>query len=415
MAAPARDAARGVPIVVFNPLSWSRTGPVDADSPFPGENPYVALVDEQGKVVPGQNMGDRLQFTAREVPPLGCKVYWAKRIPNPLGNPIKTSASTVENQYFRVQVDSTLGVISDILDKVNNRHVVPYGSALALLQVCSKGNGTKKLVGGSEVVVMQRGPAVGLITFDHENGDSRFTQEIKLYDSVPRVDMRSTVDWDWGVSKNKSVLEVVFSTFLSAARKTLGNQLGSTEWNGGNTGICGVKWLDMSTSGYGVSVLSDTKQGFQASQGKVTLTLEEPSTPGEDIEEFVYSIYPHKGDWRGADTDKRSYELTYPLSARVVTSGIEPTKNANSYVTHSSPNIVLRLLREPGKDGSVVLRFYETQGKITNCRVKLYLPVKSAVETDQFEKPIATSTPVDGDVFSVKLLKHQIRTFKLQP
>ena len=107
------------PIVVFNPLSWQRTDAVEVETPFPGESPYVKITDSAGKAYPARALGDTLYFTARDVPPLGYRVYWASRAPQPVPTAIKCTADAVENQFFRVTVDKKAAAITGIYDKTS--------------------------------------------------------------------------------------------------------------------------------------------------------------------------------------------------------------------------------------------------------------------------------------------------------
>lgn len=81
-----------------------------------------------------------------------------------------------------------------------------------------------------------------------------------------------------------------------------------------------MKRLDLSEDDYGVAILNNGKYGTAVEGANVGISL--AKTPiyygcatDTEINTFIYSIYPHKGDWKEAKVYQRAYELNYPLRA----------------------------------------------------------------------------------------------------
>lgn len=422
----------GIPIVVFNPLAWPRTEPVSVSSPFPGQNTDVKITDSSGKSYPGRTLGDKLNFTARDVPALGYKVFWANRAPKPVQAGVSFDGPVIANQFFRVRIDPKLGVITGIYDKLNRRNVMVPRQYSDVLQILSEGatgmsawnlgpiQGTVDLIGESEVVRIDAGPARASVVFDHTYDKSIFTQEITLYDAVPRIDIKLTADWheSWDGKEPTPMLKAAFSADLKNPKATFDIPFGSIERPRDGREVVAQKWVDLSDSGYGLSLLNDCKYGFDVKDNTMRISLLRSShdpdpNPDEGVHEVTMSLYPHKGDWRAAGTVRRAYELNEPLVARVVSSHAGPLPASKSYLSVSTGNIVVTALKKSADDGNLILRFYEAHGQTGDVTVKTSLPVKYYAETDLMERQIGPKLPAKAGAFTVRTGKHEIKTYKL--
>jgi len=440
IAAKVNTNGPGIPIVVFNPLAWTRTEPVTVGSPFPGQNTEVRISDSSGKSYPGRTLGDKLSFTARDVPALGYKVFWANRTASsPIsrggsrrGDGVTADGATIANQFFRVTIDPKLGVITSIYDKVNKRDVMAPGQSSDVLQILTEAStdmsawtigritGTQDLLGGSEVVRMDVGPAKASVMFDHSYDKSMFTQEVILYDGVPRIDIKLTADWHQPGAEDKPspMLKAAFSADLKNPKAVFDIPFGSIERPRDGHEVPAQKWIDISDSDYGVSLLNDCKYGFDIKDNTMRISLLRSSydpdpNPDEGVHEVTYSLYPHAGDWRAAGTVRKGYELNEPLVARVVARHAGTLPASKSYVSVAQANITVTALKKAADDGNLILRFYESHGKAGDVTVRTSLPVKFYAETDLMERRIGPKRPINNGAFTVKTGKHEIKTYKL--
>jgi len=428
----ATNAKPGVPIVVFNPLSWTRTDAIKIATPFPGERTEVRITDETGKVTIAQTIGDELRFTARNVPAMGYKVFWLNRGGKPMYAGAVATLTSVENQFLKVTFDKEQGTIASIYDKINKRQVLPAGGKGALLQALFEdphgmsawnvGRIVKQedVLGKGETVMMTSGPTKATISLDHDFANSHFVFEFTLYDAVPRLDIHVTADWEavGSSSKPSPMMKLAFPTALKNPKATFEIPFGSITRPANGAEVVAQKWIDISEPGYGVSLLNDCKYGFDVKGSTMRATVlrapyEPDPTPDLGAHEMTFSLYPHKGDWRAAGTERRAYELNEPLIARVVTRHAGSLPTTKSFLSISEPNIVVTALKKSEDDDSLILRFYETQGKACQPTIKLDVPCASVVETDLMERPIGKKRQVSKGTFSVTVGKHEIKTYKL--
>jgi len=424
----------GVPVVVFNPLSWSRTDPVSVTSPFPKEIAGVRVVDSSGVVCPAQIMDGKLCFTAHNVPALGYKVFWAAKSSQAAKGTIKSDGMVIENQYLRVRVDPARGVISEIYDKVSPRAVVPNGSSMATLQILHENRrgmsawkigeilDRENLTQNAHVSVSNVGPAKATITIEHDYDKSHIKQELSLYDGVPRIDIHTNVDWKKPSPGNNQcpMLKEAFATGMKSGKATFEVPFGGIERLTNGSEVPGQKWIDLSLPNYGVSLLNDCKYGFSVKDGVMHVTLIRSThnpdpTPEEGPHEWTLSIYPHKGDWRAAGTVRKGYELNEPLIARVAAPHPGSLSSAQSFLSISKPNIIATAFKKAEDDNSYILRFYETNGSPCKAVISTRLPVKYFMETDLLERPVGRKMPISGGKFTVAVGKNEIKTYKLIP
>jgi len=124
-------------VVVFNSLNWTRDGLVEMDL-----DAHSAIAEYPDmKTVPFEILGhyqgfDHIRFLARDVPSLGYKCY--RIVPNqepaPPGETLLPPANTIENDFYRVEVDPSAGAVRSVFDKQLHRELVDAASAYRLNQ-----------------------------------------------------------------------------------------------------------------------------------------------------------------------------------------------------------------------------------------------------------------------------------------
>jgi alpha-mannosidase len=144
-------ASSGIPIVVFNGLSWARTDIIE--SLVPSHDRSLAIFDAKGNEVtsqilpplPGQDPGQvRLRFLAADVPPLGYKTFYA--FFSAAGGAArdaeeKPAGTNFENRYYRITFAP--GGIKSIFDKELGRELIDSSKFLGfeVFTLRSVGNG----------------------------------------------------------------------------------------------------------------------------------------------------------------------------------------------------------------------------------------------------------------------------------
>ena len=116
-------------LLVFNPLSWQRSGMVEMDLDKGLE--LVDLVTKQ--TVPYEVLSTgpayrHIRFLAQDVPSVGYKAYSLKENKAEPANPQALSEHTMENQYYRLELDPESGSVKSIYDKELNQELVNASS-----------------------------------------------------------------------------------------------------------------------------------------------------------------------------------------------------------------------------------------------------------------------------------------------
>jgi len=424
-------AGKGVPILVYNALSWTRTDAVAIESPW-STGAYAKVVDDKGKACPAQISDGRLCFTARDVPAMGYRVFWAYQVNAPVGKPVTVDKNVLENQFFRVTIDPSTGAIRGIFDKKAAREVLAKDGSASLLQIMMespKGGSAwtladlkdqRDLNAVKSVSAAVSGPSRSSIAVEHTYDKSSFRQEITLYDAVPRIDIRMRADWQEVCDKKNPtpLLKVAFQTAINNGKATFEIPYGSIERPATGKETVTQKWVDLSGADYGVSILNDCKYGCDVKDNVLRMTLLRSSfrpdpVPDQGVHEMTYSIYPHAGDWRAAGTVRRGYELNEPLMARVVPAHKGSLAPSRSYIWVSEPNLIVTALKQAEDDDSLILRFYETDGKPCTAKITVNMPARAVVETDILERPIGSEIPIANKQFTCPVGKYEIKTFKI--
>jgi alpha-mannosidase len=124
-------------IIVFNSLSWARSGPVtfdlqDGTGLFDSAGnpvPLETLAVGKSKALPGFGGGyRRVRFLAKDVPAVGYKLYSLRLAKSTEEAGRELTGPTFENQYYRVTVDPGSGALRSVWDKELSRELVDGSS-----------------------------------------------------------------------------------------------------------------------------------------------------------------------------------------------------------------------------------------------------------------------------------------------
>src|SRR5215469_12425799 len=125
-----------VGLLVFNPLSWTRTGPLEFEVQFPSNVASISTVTADGKQIPVNVLSNdtangraRVQMLAEDVPANGYKLFLlvgsSQKLVDVPGaiehKPILTASETsLESEFLGLQIDPKTGCITSLIDKRTN-------------------------------------------------------------------------------------------------------------------------------------------------------------------------------------------------------------------------------------------------------------------------------------------------------
>ena len=200
----------GTPIVVFNPLNIAREDIAEATVNFAGGNPKaVHVFAADGSEVPSQLEGNKVLFVAK-VPSVGYAVFDVRRGESAAPqSPLKVTASSVENNRYRVRLDQN-GDVASIFDKSLNKELLSAPMRLAITtdipSIYPAWNMDYEQVeapprayvgGAAKVRITENGPVRVSLEVTRETEGSRFTQTVSLSagDAGNRVEFGNAIDW----------------------------------------------------------------------------------------------------------------------------------------------------------------------------------------------------------------------------
>lgn len=178
------------------------------------------------------------------------------------------------------------------------------------------------------------------------------------------------------------------------------------------------RWGDLSDSSHGFSLLNASKYGYDAKGNVIRLSLlRSPEWPDphadEGFHEFTYALYPHAGDWKAAETERRGFELNYPLIPVTACAhqGVLPA--SHSFVRVEPGNVVLTAVKKAEDSDALVFRFFEFEGKSGEVRLHFPAAVQQATQVNLMEKQDTPLTLANGGrETTVTVHAHEIVTVK---
>jgi alpha-mannosidase len=175
-----------------------------------------------------------------------------------------------------------------------------------------------------------------------------------------------------------------------------------------------LRWADLSDAQYGVSILNDSKYGYDGKDNVLRLSLlRSPAYPDPHADEgkqhFSYAIYPHAGGWQQASTVRHGYEFNYLPIAFQTTAHEGNLPPSHSFVKVDPENLVLTAMKQTEAGDGLVLRFYETNGQKGTATIHVPAGVSEAHEANLMEKQEG-SVQVSGDTITVPVGAWEIKT-----
>jgi alpha-mannosidase len=444
----------GVPVVVFNSLSWPRVEVIEIEAQLPASAQHVEVFDSAGKPVESQLVAiepdthrvDLLVLS--HTPAIGYATYFvrgaAKQAPH--HSTVKASAGALENEFIRVKIDPETGCMTSLFDKRSQTE------ALALSETDSGGH--KDSICGNllqafndkpkrwdawnidadfekqhwdldkadQVELIENGPLRAVIRVKNHFQNSNFVRDITLYAGVPRVDVKMHADWH----EKHILLKVAFPLSAHNEKATFEIPYGSVERpttrrtpaEQAEFEVPAQRWADISDATHGFSLLNDCKYGNDAKGNVLRLSLlRSPEWPDPHADEgphdFTYSLYPHGGTWREAQTIRRGYELNDKLISMQTERHQGSLPAEHSFVQIGPDNVVLTAFKKAEDENSLILRFYEWEGRESDVTLQLPGRAQSAEETDLMERPIGNLSMHAGAV-TVRTKPYEIKTIKVR-
>lgn len=415
-------------IVVFNPSSFTR------GLLYIGKNiPTGNFETSDGKSVFVQDLpdGNKLIYNPEvKVPPMGYVVLYKSQVA-PQVSRVLVSEDTLENDLVKIKIGKD-GTIISYYDKVNDREVFSdRGNQLWAYSDRPRNwdawdiatdyeNYGEEIKDVEYIKVLEEGPARASIEVKKRYRNSSIVQRYVLYLGSQRLDIETKIDWHdrrilvkalfpFDIRNSYATYEIAYGHIQRPTHK-------NTSWDSAKFEVPGHRWVDISEGNYGVSVLNDAKYGYSANENIIGLSLLKASIypdyfADEGEQSFVYSILPHKGDWR-TDTVKEAIALNTPLIGFTLATTEGGAELSRSFVEVEADNVIVGAFKKAEDDDAVILRLYEAYGYRGKVKIRFGFDVKKAVETNLLEDNL---TPLDirSNEIEVLFKPYEVKTIKL--
>ena len=433
-------------LIVVNTLAWPRDGllTVNVQLPSPTGESGIVVQDAKGQLVPSQVLSTgtapgqyKLLLNVPQVPALGFEVLHVSPGAGEVPSELKVEGTTLENSLLRVVVDPKTGCILHLVSKQTGFDFIGdngCGNQLQTFVDKPKKYDAWNIDAGAldkvtpidavdSIEVADKGPLRASLKIERHWGQSHFEQTIVLYAGVDRMDIENTFDWHethvllkaaWPLraSSDTAAFEIPYGVIERPT--TRDNSIDQAKYE-----VPALRWADLGDGSHGVSLINNSKYGYDATSHLLRLTLlRSPVYPDPDADRgtqrFVYSIYPHDGNWQTAMSERRGYEFNYPLSACQAEQHEGTLGREHSFLEVHDPNIILTALKKSEDGNALILRAYDWSGKPSDATIQLPGSPLSASEADMMEHVTGALLPLTGNILHTQMHPYEIKTLRVE-
>ena len=419
--------------VVFNPLSWTRTGAADLPSAMAA--PLHVVDVASGNEVPSQRMtlnGATVVRILATVPSVGYRVYEVRSGAGRAFPPAATvTGTTLDNGIVKVTLGAT-GALTSLVDRRDGHEYVDPATGVHSL---GNGSGSVTLESSGPVSATLRVVAGG--TPAHET-------RVTLTTGSDRVEVEGLVTQNFssnvayasrfalsGITMRHEEVGMIAKVARAAAGGDYADSKTRTDW------LSFGHFVDLSEATRGITVSNADSPFFQA--GNSTVTTLDGTTPlikacvGMQVDgsslgiaaqggdsRFLdrFAFVPH-GAWDPAAAMRTSLEHQNPLVAARVTGGTSAPLPATTWslLALPSPDVLLWALKpaEEGIGRGVIARVWNVADGARSMALSLpAYGIGSAERTTHIETDLGAA-PLAGGAVQQSLARQQMATFRLTP
>ncbi|HPN36396.1 MAG TPA: glycoside hydrolase family 38 C-terminal domain-containing protein [bacterium] len=434
----------GLPILVYNPLSFDRQDVVEITVPREGEKPYARIFD-RGREVPSQVLSAtattlRMIFLAR-APSVGFQVYSLRYSDTPYreASDLHVSASRLENKRYRLTLNAQGQVVS-IRDKKANRELLSAPLQLQLLNNTSIDWPAWEVIykdlsvppraavdSPAQVSVVENGPVRVCLRITQRKDSSTFIQNISLAAGEAGDQVLFSLALNWNT--RGTLLKAAFPLSVRNDHATYDLGVGAIARPTNSEKLYEVpaqQWADLTDAGgeYGVAVFNDCKYGWdKPDDHTLRLTLLHTPTTGSGFQDqsaqdlgchqMAYGLMGHAGPWQQSGVVQQAGRLNQPLIA-FLTGRHSGCASELSFASLDTDQILIHAIKQAEASDEIVVRLCECSGRpVEQAALKFYAPVQSARELNGSEAFVAPLNVHQG-ALHLSFAPYQLRTIAVR-
>jgi alpha-mannosidase len=414
----------GIPVVVYNPLGWERSGTVK-----------VNVLTPSGKSIVEPLFVSHVPALGYKIEYLGGKThhdYFGGAMPGGSGNLI-----TLDTRRVHLAVDKTTGCIVSLSEASTKFELIAPGACGNQLQffkdtpkdydAWNVDPGTldaapQTIAKADLVEVIKPFLEAEAIRIVYHWQNSKFVQTISIPDEADYIDIDNDIDWHEAHVLLKASFPVAATSEFATYEIPYGSidrtTLRTNSWEKAQFEVPAMRWADLGDGKHGLSILNQDKYAYDAVGNQLRITLlRSPKWPDPDADmghqHFHYAIYPHAGTWKDALTVRHGWEYDYPLQAVVTTAHAGSLPAEHSFASVTPENVVLTAVKKAEDSNGLIFRAYEWAGKASTVEFHVPKGAKSATVTNLMEAPEGQPLAVAGDVVKAPIKPYEILTVRV--
>ncbi|GAB6283058.1 MAG: hypothetical protein STSR0008_18130 [Ignavibacterium sp.] len=430
-------------IVVFNSLNWNRTDYVKISvNDLPSLASYEIYDEQTNEKIAMQYLSDTsFVFLAKDIPSLGFKTYrlnypeGMSRIGTPSEDfhissnlpPINTINNfTLENNFYKIEVNATNSGINSIYDKILNKELTKGDSKFN--QYIYNGSSVPTSI---QVVSSDSGEILQSIKIRGSvSGSNYIEKEIVLYNQTKRIDFYNNYDKLPATSSESESVDFNFNFNITAPQLHYEIPFGyvklfDDELSGFRTNhYAAQRWMNISSLSENYNAILATQNAsinaypfgfngdvrmlvsynnvssaYRAGVGELEMNFALTSTDQQFIPAFNY---------------KFSYEFNNPLIGKIVSenqNGII-NKKSFSFLEINSNDIIISTVKK-AIDDDYIIRLFNTSTSSLQTILQFSENIIYAYETTPIEDEIS-SLPYNNKEMELNFNPFEIKTIKVK-
>ena len=434
----------GLPVVVFNPLSFARTDIVEGKLKTDEKPDGIAVFCKDGTEVLSQishydeTTGELTFIFAATVPSLGYATYDVRLgEASSMTSDLQASKRTrqLSNGQYRLTLSSTgnpmqlinMATGTNLLASSQLQMIYDHEDAWPSWEISYTDIQRQPELVDENVTIelAEDGPLRKSFRVVREKNGSTFVQYVRMNALNNRIDIDTEADWQ---SRGR-MLKACFKTPFGTPKATYDLSLGTIERGNRNSNqyeVQGHQWADLSTTdgSYGLSILNDCKYGWDKPDDyTLRLTLIHTPSTGNNytyqadqdlgVNLFTYALFPHDGAW-SQQTQMAAAQLNQPLLAFTAPKHDGTLSTEASLISLNTDQVSVKAVKKAEESDELIVRVYEWSGQ-HHDRVSMTFPadILSAREVNGLEESLGEAT-YDGRTLVFNIEKYQPKTFAVK-